>query len=334
MKPGVFITFDVECGMGGAFGDPALRPVPPARAVWGQYGGREMGLPLITDILRRHGLAATFFVEVFSDEQGYPGEAARACRYLIDRGQDVQLHVHPCYRFYADHVRKLPYLPTDEMSDLPAELQRELLAEGCRRLRDWTGVAPVAFRAGNMAMSEKDLANLSAVGLHIDSSYTFPYTGRQCRFSTDSPYNGSRWYGDVLEVALSGFRQAKLPGFAPAKPLNLTGISFGECRRAAESICRAGADAVLILHSFSLLKVRNRQYDGGRLDRVVAGRFQRLCEWLGRARDELPTYTFTQLHQAVAEKRYEARAVPPCTVPATMSLARKAVQVYNHFHWT
>ena len=29
------------------------------------------------------------------DEQGYPGEGERICHYLLDHGQDVQLHIHP-----------------------------------------------------------------------------------------------------------------------------------------------------------------------------------------------------------------------------------------------
>jgi len=53
MKPGVYITVDVECSMGGAWQNPDLRPVPPSRAVWGRYGHRELGLPRIVDVLVR-----------------------------------------------------------------------------------------------------------------------------------------------------------------------------------------------------------------------------------------------------------------------------------------
>ena len=113
MKPGVHITIDVECSMGGAWGDPALRPVPPARAVMGAYGDRQLGLPLICDILQRADLAATFFVEPFADEQGYPGEMERACALLADRGQDVQAHVHPNHWHWGLKQRGQPFEFTD-----------------------------------------------------------------------------------------------------------------------------------------------------------------------------------------------------------------------------
>ena len=86
--------------MGGAWGDPALKPVSPSRTVMGRYGNRELGLPLITDVLKRNGLAATFFVEAFMAEQGYDGWGERICAYLLARGQDVQLHIHPNHNHF------------------------------------------------------------------------------------------------------------------------------------------------------------------------------------------------------------------------------------------
>jgi len=334
VKPGVHITFDVECSMGGAWGDPALKPVPPSRAMMGQYDHHEYGLPRIVDILDASRLAATFFVEAFTDEQGYPGETQRVCRYLLDRGQDVQLHVHPNHWHYGLYAKGLPHPCEDAIAALPPEKQRELLAEGAARLARWTGRPPVAFRAGNMAASEATLEQLAAVGIRIDSSYTFPFAGGKCRFSAAAPYNGSRWYGDVLELALSGFRQPPVPGLKAAKPLDLMGVSFAECREAIKRICGAGADAVLILHSFSLMKVRNVQYDGGRPNRIVTRRFERLCRWLAEHREAYPVRSFAQVAEAVAQGEYAARTAPPPRLSATRAVVRKLVQAYNGLYWT
>jgi len=334
MKPGVFITVDVECSMGGAFEDPARRPVPPARAIMGDYGGRQMGIPLITDILSASRLPATFFLEPFIEEQGYPGEAEPIAKYLAARGQDVQLHIHPCYSFYALHRRGLPYPRTDNFADLPAEEAERLIREGARRIAAWTGRPTAAFRAGNMAASEATLDAVAAAGIPIDSSYTFAFAGGQCRFSPAAPYNGSRRYGRVLELALSGLRRPPLPGVHRAKPLDLAGISFEECRTAIRRIAAAGADACLILHSFSLFKVRNLAYDGGRPNRIIERRLRRLCEWLARNADEYPVRTFAELAEAVAAGTYEPRAAPPPTVIGPRTAVRKAVQLYNRLYWT
>ena len=338
MKPSVYITIDVECSMGGAWGNRELRPVSPSRAVWGEYYNNKFGLPLIIDILSRNKLAATFFVEAFMDEQGYPGQAEPICQFLLNHGQDVQLHIHPNHKHYALSLQQEPYPFTDQMADLEPEAQHALLKEGFERIMRWTCRPPVAFRAGNMGASEETLKQLAAVGIRIDSSYSFPMAGDRCRFGSAESYNGSRWYDDVLELALSGFYGPHFLGLHPSKPLDLMGISFEECRDAIYKICECGTDAVVILHSFSLFKVRNIQYDGGRLNWIVARRFQRLCEWLTENRSKFRVCTFAELAMDIESNQYEARAVPPCKLAgpqaALRALARKAVQAYNRFYRT
>lgn len=333
MKPAVFLTIDTECSMGGAWQYPDLKPIPPARGIMGQYGNRELGVPLIVDILAQHSLAATFFVEPFNDELGHPNQTEPICSYLLDRNQDVQLHIHPNHKHYGQYKASLPYQKTDNIAQLEPNQQQALLAEGAQRLKSYTGTYPVAFRAGNMAASEETLIQLAEVGIFIDSSYTFPFAGKQCMFSEPTPYNGSKWYSNVLELALSGFYQPPLPGLHPAKPLDLMGISFKECRDAIIKNSTAGIDSVLILHSFSLFKVRNKQYDGGRLNRIVANRLRRLCKWLSQHKEKYPVCTFAELSKAITNNQYTAKNVPPCRLSGPRAIVRKAVQAVNSLYW-
>ena len=335
MSGAVYLTFDVECSMGGAWGDPALRPVSPERTMMGRYGPRQLGLPLIVDILRRSGLAGTFFVEAFGDELGYPGQTRQVCECLLAAGQDVQLHVHPGHHQYGLYLRGLPHPRSDYLADLPADYRRQVLAEAAAKMTEWTGKAPVAFRAGNMAGSEALLPELAAVGIRIDSSYTFPYAGGLCRFTPNDPFNGSKWHGSVLELALSGFYQPRLPGLKPARPLDLVAVSFRECREAIRRIVDAGGEAVVIAHSFSFFKVRDRQYNGGRPNRIVIGRFRRLCKWLAASADQYPVRTFSWLAEQTLADKYSAKAVAPVRVGSPAgTLARMAVQAYNNIYWT
>jgi peptidoglycan/xylan/chitin deacetylase (PgdA/CDA1 family) len=331
----VYITFDVECSMGGAWDDPSVRCVPPSRGIYGDAGRRQLGIPLICEMLNREGLEATFFVESFIDEQGYPGEGAGVCEFLLDAGQDVQLHIHPNHWHYKLDREGKDAPRTDQIAELPADAQREMLTAGADRLEGWTGRRPRAFRAGNMGASEVTLEQMPAAGLSIDSSYTFPYLGGQCGFMDDQRYNGSKWYGPVLELGLSAYDQPPLPGLHPAKPLDLVGISSGECIEAIRRITDAGADAVLILHSFSLFKVRNVQYEGIRPNRIVIERFRRLCRWLAAHREEIPVRTFSQLADDVEGGVYQAANAPPPTIRRPVrAVLRKAVQVVNTPYWT
>ncbi|MBW2092683.1 MAG: polysaccharide deacetylase family protein [Deltaproteobacteria bacterium] len=336
MIPGIFITIDVECSMGGAWADPSLKPIPPRLGMMGEYNGRFLGIPLICDILERYGLKATFFVEPFNDELGYPGETEPVCRYLVDRGQDVQLHIHPNHYHYGLHRAGKPHPKTDQMADLSIDAQRALIEEGAARLERWTGRRPVAFRAGNMAASEETLMALSQAGIHIDSSYTFPYLGAQCRFQDREKYNGTKWYGDVLEVALSGFQQRPIPGLLkPAQPVDLMGTSFPECREAVRRICAAGADAVVILHSFSLFKVRDVQYHSGRLNRVVTRRFEKFCRWLAVNSGKYPCRTFLALSGSTPNRGYIDRYMAPCTLRKPLvAILRKIIQFVNNCYYT
>lgn len=333
VQPAVYITFDVECSMGGAWGDSGLRPVPPSRAIWGEYGDQKLGIPLIVRILKEHGLVGTFFVDAFTEEQGFQGLTEPVCEYLLDQGQDVQLHLHPNKKHYQMKLMGLSHPFADNIADLPPASQLDMLQEGSERLRRWTGKPTVAFRAGNMGASEETLKQLAKVGILLDSSYTF--LDGTCRFDRTLPYNGSRWYGDVLEMALSGFYQPNLPPLHPAKKLDPVGISFGECRDTIQSVCGAGADAVLILHSFSLFKWRNSQYDGGRLNRIVTRRFSRLCRWLSEHRATYPCQTFRDLSTAVLAGSYQAHEIRPCRFSRPgRAYLRKAVQAWNNLYWT
>jgi peptidoglycan/xylan/chitin deacetylase (PgdA/CDA1 family) len=333
MTRNVYITIDVECSMGGAWGDPSLKPVSPDRAIMGRFGGQELGVPLIVDILEENGLRGTFFVEPFADEQGWAGTMEPICEYLLERGQDVQLHVHPNHKHYGLRQQGLDTPFTDTIAELSPDAQEQMLTEGADRLAGWTGRRPVAFRAGNMGASEDTLVALSRAGISIDSSYTPVFAGGQCRFDAAARWNGSKWYGDVLEVALSGYRQPPAPLLHPIKPLDVVSISFGEMRDGIDAVLALEVDAVVILHSFSLLKVRNVQYDGGRPDRIVTRRFRRLCRWLGREAG-YAVETFDALAARVAGDEYEAHSAPvPRIGRLTRAWARKAVQGLNSLYW-
>lgn len=334
MNPGVYITFDVECSMGGAWNDPSLKPVPPRLGMMGEYGDKRLGIPLICDILKQSNLKATFFVEPFNADLGYPGETEPVVQHLIEQEQDVQLHIHPNHIHYGLHKAGKEYRMTDQMADLSVDKQHEMLTRGADLLEEWGGVRPLAFRAGNMGASESTLEAMSRAGLWIDSSYTFPYVGGQCRFQEKERYNGSKWYGEVLEVALSAYQQPNVPGLYPSKPVDLMGSSFEECRDAVKMICDAGGDAVVILHSFSLFKVRDKQYRDGKVNKIVTRRFERFCQWLNDNRKQYPPRTFAELGKLVKEDGYRPVAVPPCTINKPVrALTRKFVQGLNNFYF-
>jgi hypothetical protein len=53
------------------------------------------------DILEEHGLRGTFFVETFAGAVVGEAPLREAYAEIAARGHDVQLHLHPVYRYYA-----------------------------------------------------------------------------------------------------------------------------------------------------------------------------------------------------------------------------------------
>src|SRR5260370_36165628 len=96
----VSFTVDTECSVGGGWENPRQKPVQPERAILGKIGSEYYGIPRIMDILEKYDLRGTFFVEVFAGLNGMQEELARACAQIVQRGHDVELHLHPIQYYY------------------------------------------------------------------------------------------------------------------------------------------------------------------------------------------------------------------------------------------
>src|SRR5690242_4448755 len=98
----VYFTVDTESSLGSAWEDPEQRPVNSDRHIFCRIGGRDHGVGLITSILSRHGFRGTFFLETLATLVNGEDDTRIVFDYLLEHNQDVQLHIHPVYRRYAD----------------------------------------------------------------------------------------------------------------------------------------------------------------------------------------------------------------------------------------
>ncbi len=114
----------------------------------GQYGNRQ-GVPRILDILRAHGVKASFFVPAVT-AMLYPDEQRR----IIDEGHEIAIHgwIH------------------ERNSDLPHEAERELQMRSGDTLERITGVRPVGIRTPSWDFTPHTLAITREMGLAYDSS--------------------------------------------------------------------------------------------------------------------------------------------------------------------
>lgn len=120
----------------------------PGRLSQGQYGARR-GVPRILDLLRRHGVRATFFVPAVTALL-YPDEQRR----VIAEGHEVALHgwIH------------------ERNSTLEGDAERDLMLRAADVLTEVTGVRPVGMRTPSWDFSPHTLGIAREMGLLYDSS--------------------------------------------------------------------------------------------------------------------------------------------------------------------
>jgi peptidoglycan/xylan/chitin deacetylase (PgdA/CDA1 family) len=120
----------------------------PGRLSQGQYGSR-VGVPRILDLLRRHGLKASFFVPAVVAKL-YPDEPRR----IVDDGHEIGMHgwIH------------------ERTSGLPEDVERDLMRRAFDTLTQASGQAPVGVRVPSWDFSPNTLGLIRELGLLYDSS--------------------------------------------------------------------------------------------------------------------------------------------------------------------
>lgn len=338
MKTQVYITVDTECSMGGAWADPALRPVPPERRIFCDIAGKSHGIGLLCDALQAHGFQATFFSEVFSSRVFGEAETQRWIHHLLDRGQDVQLHTHLNFHYYARHLR-LPVLPaerTDNLAHLPRAQQGALLGEACDLFQRLTGRRPTVFRAGNWVANSSLLESLREQGIGLDASFNASVQPAGSFANEVVQINCLQRLGPVWEMPITLAHQT-LPDpvlTRGLRPLDPTSMSHWELCKALNDCHAEGMEHVsIVLHSFSLVKARDDQYRSLRPDRIVQERFRRLLSYLDAHRDRFTVSTLDRLAGELAADPGRA-STGRGTVPElgfVHPAARKLVQAVNRF---
>ena len=120
----------------------------PGKLSQGQYGNRQ-GVPRIVEILKRHGVPASFFVPAVTALL-YPDEQ----KNLVALGHEIGIHgwIH------------------ERNSVLPIDAERDLMQRSFEVLHKITGVAPVGMRTPSWDFSPNTLMLAKELGLIYDSS--------------------------------------------------------------------------------------------------------------------------------------------------------------------
>ena len=327
-KVNVFITVDTEHSIGGAFRDPNLKPVGNEKRVFGKIGDTAYGIPLIMDIADLNKLPITFFVEVLNKYYFGEDETKKVYKYIIDRGHDIQLHLHPNYlNFTRSDPGKLYFNDNIYRYDLSKQI--ELIREGKELLTKYGIKPPIAFRAGNFAADNNTLIALKENGFLIDSSYNYCYLGNHRRIN-NIEINDASMVEDIWEFPITNFKEFPFLGVHRTRPLDINGASFAEMKAALNFAKKHGPrNITIILHSFSFIKAYDVQYNRIKPRFHVIRRFEKLCRFLSENSQTFKVLTFGSLDKQELEKMCANPVHTFPKVPVYPSFLRYFEQLYD-----
>jgi peptidoglycan/xylan/chitin deacetylase (PgdA/CDA1 family) len=322
----VLFTIDTEISMGGAARDPSLLPVGAKKRIWGETERGRYGISYFMDVFDEYGMKGVFFFEPVARHVVPEAELAEAAKYIVDRGHDVELHVHPEFQMDLPAVQRgESKSPNPSFFEHSLAEQRRYIRESYDTLYRWTGRRPIAFRAGGYGASEVTLAALKAEGIEIDSSYNlWAVQHGWCGMKATPELNDAAVLEPgILEIPVTNLR-AKGPR-GGLRPFELSALNATEMISMLEEMYREGARvACSVTHSFRLLRARDHQYRDVAVDHFNVHRLRRLCRFLAQNPDRFQVVTFKTMP---AEKLRLAPSTPRfASPPLWSSMLRMGIQ--------
>lgn len=282
MRTQICITIDTEFSIAGAFADPRRSPLGDDNVAC-TVGGREQGLGFLLETFAEHGIPATFFVETL--QSAYFGDApmGRTVERLLVAGQDVQLHVHPCWRTFRDPDWRagvpMAAAPNDDCDGMdPSEL-RDAIGEASAALGRMGAGPIVAMRTGNLRADRGVYRAMADCGIPVASNVGVALNRPADRALHLS--GGRHRVEGVLEVPVLTYAQLRLGARRVDRLLTTTATSAAETEALLWSAHRAGVPTIVLLtHPFEFVKGDRLDPARQRINRINQRRLRRMCAFV------------------------------------------------------
>jgi len=204
--------------------------------------------------------------------------------WLVGAGQDVQLHLHPCWLTFGDSEPALSNPVTDRCRDLGSEQLTDLIGEGAERIAKWSGSRPTCMRAGNFSVGLSVFEAMAQAGLKYSSSICI---------AADRPPEPELWvtggvhdFASIRELPVTCFSDVGPVGWGRPRPMQVTALTVQEQISLLDAAHACGNPVVVIVtHPFEFVKRRDFRFTDLRPNRLVQERFRRLCGYLAANSD-------------------------------------------------
>lgn len=266
----VYLTIDTEYSAGLAVRlGPHARQEVFDRSISCRTPCGEVGIFHQMDVMDAHGIKGVFFVDPMPAMVWGTKAIAAIVEPILQRGHDVQLHLHPEWLEIAGEANPLRGLAGRNMHDFTEAEQVELIEIAREYLMLAGAPVPIAFRAGNYGASDATLRALARVGIAYDSSHVPGISGSECRISLGPKDGRVVRHEGTVEVPVGSLR-----GVRGRRHAQITALSHWEMAAALRHCVGNGVPMFnIVSHSFELM-CRGRK----RANAIVRGRFARFCK--------------------------------------------------------
>lgn len=293
-----------------------------ASSVFGRCSSGEYGINWQMSVLEANGLKGIFFVDPLPALVYGQGLLAKIVAPIVERGHEVQLHIHTEWLQWAPHSPVWPKqgrnLANFELSD-----QVLLLSLAADLLQGGGAPRPIALRAGNFGANDDSLRAAVEVGLAYDSSFNAGYAGAECSISLGTTQIDSAWMEGLLELPVAGVEDR--PGHFRAA--QVCALSNWEMTDALLDAARQQQRFfVVVTHSFEMLS-RDRK----RPNKTVIRRFERLCRTVGET-PNLNGVGFREIHEPgpTAEPTAHVTRLKPHRIRTAMRIVEQAIGTWRY----
>jgi len=326
----ISITIDTEFSIAGAFDRPEhYKPIAEA-AVLCEVNGKEHGLGFLLETFEKCNISASFFVECanyyyFGDE---PMQSI--VRRIQAAGQDVQLHVHPCWlNFNAD-----PAIGDFPINDSCAgrdyeELKRifELCIEVFER---WSGKYPEAIRTGSLVADLSLYSLMKDLNIPLASNIALGvFRPKEAELQICS---GCRSVEGVLELPVFSYHDMNIMGRKHIKSLQITSCSWPEMKYILWQSHKRGIQNIVILtHPFEYIKKADFQYNNLIRNRINQNRLEKLCKFISEHDQDFISTDFGQLSDRTKAGNNTDNSL--LNIPLFYAIGRKIHNKINDILW-
>ncbi|MEQ1529624.1 MAG: hypothetical protein ABL925_09930 [Methylococcales bacterium] len=297
MTTKVMLTIDTEFSIAGAFIDPIRNKPVSSQAVLCEKNGQAHGLGFILDTFDKYNVKGSFFVEALNANYFGHELMGAIAQTIAQRGQDVQLHLHPCWQYFKNpnwQAQLTVNPPNDDITKRSYQEIEALLLEGLDIVAQWGLPRPKAIRTGSLcvnkdvykAMRKADIKLASNIGVGI-----FKPGDADLEL-----YSGCHEIDSCLEIPVLTYCDMRVLSKKHLKLLTITGSCWQEIRFLLLAAAQAKLDYVVILtHPSEFVKNQNDQYTEFAGNNINKKRLAKLCQFLQSNPDKFSLSTFSDL---------------------------------------